>query len=47
MKEDVIYPEYIGVSDVTTRSFEHMRVEAYSDSTGRTDGSAPDDNSRS
>ena len=29
MKENVKYPDYIGVSDVTTRSFEHMRVEAY------------------
>jgi uncharacterized OsmC-like protein len=31
MKEDVSYPEYIGVSDVATKSFEHMRVEAYFD----------------
>lgn len=31
MKEDATYPEYIGVSDVTTRSFELMRVEAYMD----------------
>lgn len=29
MKENATYPEYIGVSDVTTRSFEQMRVEAY------------------
>jgi uncharacterized OsmC-like protein len=28
MKEGATYPEYIGVSDVTTRSFEQMRVEA-------------------
>jgi uncharacterized OsmC-like protein len=28
MKEGAKYPEYIGVSDVTTRSFEQMRVEA-------------------
>ena len=31
MKEGVQYPEYVGVSDVTTRSFEHMRLEAYFD----------------
>jgi uncharacterized OsmC-like protein len=29
MKEGVSYPAYIGVSDVATRSFEQMRVEAY------------------
>ena len=29
MKEGVTYPTYIGVSDVTTRSFEQMRVEAF------------------
>jgi uncharacterized OsmC-like protein len=29
MKEGAVYPEYIGVSEVTTRSFEQMRVEAY------------------
>lgn len=29
MKENVTYPEHIGVSDVTTRSFELMRVESY------------------
>lgn len=29
MKENGKYPEYIGVSAVDTRSFEHMRVEAY------------------
>ena len=28
MKEGVKYPDYIGVSEVTTRSFEHMRVES-------------------
>jgi uncharacterized OsmC-like protein len=28
MKEGAKYPEYVGVSDVTTRSFEQMRVEA-------------------
>ena len=31
MKEGVSYPEYIGVSDVATKSFEQMRVEAYFD----------------
>jgi len=31
MKEGATYPEYIGVSDVTTRSFEQMRVEAFFD----------------
>jgi uncharacterized OsmC-like protein len=29
MKEAATYPDYIGVSEVTTRSFEQMRVEAY------------------
>lgn len=29
MRRDVSYPPYIGVSDVTTESFEHMRVGAY------------------
>ena len=29
MKENVKYPEYIGISDVTTTSFEQMRVEAF------------------
>jgi uncharacterized OsmC-like protein len=29
MKEGVKYPDYIGISDVTTTSFEQMRVEAY------------------
>ena len=28
MKENRKYPDYIGVSDVTTQSYEHMRVEA-------------------
>ncbi len=31
MKEGVKYPDYIGVSDVSTTSFEQMRVEAYFD----------------
>lgn len=31
MKEQATYPEHIGVSDVTTRSFESMRVEGYFD----------------
>jgi uncharacterized OsmC-like protein len=31
VKEQQAYPEYIGVSDVTTRSFEQMRVEGYMD----------------
>jgi len=31
MREGATYPEYIGVSEVTTRSFEQMRVEAYFD----------------
>ena len=31
MNEDSPYPDYIGISDVTTRSFEQMRVEAYFD----------------
>lgn len=29
MKEGVKYPDYIGISDVTTTSFEQMRVEAF------------------
>jgi uncharacterized OsmC-like protein len=29
MKEGAKYPDYIGVSDVTTRSHEQMRVEAF------------------
>ena len=29
MKEGAVYPEYIGVSDVSTRSAEQMRVEAF------------------
>jgi uncharacterized OsmC-like protein len=28
MKENGRYPDYIGVSEVTTQSYEHMRVEA-------------------
>ncbi|MEZ5500479.1 MAG: OsmC family protein [Steroidobacteraceae bacterium] len=31
MREKATYPEYIGISDVTTRSYEQMRVEAYFD----------------
>ena len=31
MREGVKYPDYVGVSDVTTQSFEHMRLEAYFD----------------
>ncbi len=31
MKEGVSYPSYIGVSDVTTRSHEQMRVEGFFD----------------
>jgi uncharacterized OsmC-like protein len=31
VKEQQSYPAYIGVSDVTTRSFEQMRVEGYMD----------------
>jgi uncharacterized OsmC-like protein len=29
MKEGAVYPEYIGVSEVTTKSFEQMRVEGF------------------
>jgi uncharacterized OsmC-like protein len=29
MKENVKYPDYIGISDVSTQSFEQMRVEAF------------------
>jgi uncharacterized OsmC-like protein len=29
MKENVKYPDYIGISDVSTRSYEHMRVGAF------------------
>jgi hypothetical protein len=29
MLENQKYPDYVGVSEVSTRSFEHMRVEAY------------------
>ncbi len=31
MKEGVKYPDYIGISEVTTRAFEQMRVESYFD----------------
>jgi uncharacterized OsmC-like protein len=31
MKEGAKYPDYIGISDVATKSFEQMRVEAYFD----------------
>jgi len=31
MKTGAKYPDYVGVSDVSTRSFEQMRVEAYFD----------------
>lgn len=31
MREDATYPQHIGISDVTSRSFEQMRVEAYFD----------------
>ena len=31
MRKDVTYPPYVGISDVSTRSFEHMRVEAQFD----------------
>jgi uncharacterized OsmC-like protein len=31
MTDAAAYPAWIGVSEVTTRSFEHMRVEAYFD----------------
>ncbi|HPF25355.1 MAG TPA: OsmC family protein [Steroidobacteraceae bacterium] len=31
MKEGVRYPDYVGVSDVTTQSYEHMRLEAFFD----------------
>ncbi len=31
MRENAAYPDYIGVSDVSTRSFEQMRVESYFD----------------
>jgi len=34
MKGQQTYPEYIGVSDVTTRSFELMHVEGYMDRQG-------------
>lgn len=31
MKTDVRYPDYIGISDVSSQSFEQMRVEGYFD----------------
>lgn len=31
MKEGAKYPDYVGISDVTTRSHEQMRVEAFFD----------------
>ncbi len=31
MKEGVKYPDYVGVSDVTTQSYEHMRLAAFFD----------------
>ena len=31
MRRDVSYPPYVGISDVSTRSYEHMRVEAHFD----------------
>lgn len=31
MRRDVTYPPYIGISDVSTKSHEHMRVEAHFD----------------
>jgi len=31
VKEGVRYPDYVGVSDVTTQSYEHMRLEAFFD----------------
>ena len=31
MRTDLSYPDYIGVSDVSTTSFEQMRVEGYFD----------------
>jgi len=31
MIEEAVYPNHIGISDVTTASFEQMRVEAYFD----------------
>lgn len=29
MKRDAVYPPYIGISDISTESHEHMRVEAF------------------
>ena len=31
MEREARYPDYIGISDVNTKSFEHMRVEGYFD----------------
>ena len=31
MEREARYPDYIGISDVSTKSFEHMRVEGYFD----------------
>ena len=31
MKSGIKFPDHIGISEVTTRSFEHMRVESYFD----------------
>ena len=29
MQTGIKFPDHIGISEVTTRSFEHMRVESY------------------
>lgn len=29
MREGATYPEYIGISDISTQSFEQMRVEGF------------------
>ena len=29
MQTGIRFPDHIGISEVTTRSFEHMRVESY------------------
>ena len=29
MKQGVQYPDYIGISDVSSKSYEQMRVEAF------------------
>ena len=31
MEREARYPDYIGISDVNTKSFEQMRVEGYFD----------------